>query len=69
MDLNSLRDMIQQAVSTQLQLHDIRAAQKPENFDPTKSYDSIRTTQTMKDEEMKLRVEQQMLQKSIPVNI
>jgi len=38
-------------------------------IDPARSYDSVRTTQTMHDEEMKLRVEQQMLNKQIPVNV
>ena len=57
MDLNLLRDMIQQAVSTQLQLHDMRATKKSESIDPARSYDSFKTTQTMRDEEMKLRVE------------
>lgn len=70
MDPNQLRDMIQQAVATQLQLHQMRAeANGSKSIDPAKSYDSIRTTQTMHDEEMKLRVEQQMLNKQIPVNI
>lgn len=44
-----------------MQLHELRSNAKGDSFDPTKSYDSVRTTQTMRDEEMKLRVEQQML--------
>ena len=34
-----------------------------------KSYDSNRTTQTMRDEELKLRCEQQLLNKQIPINM
>lgn len=67
---DQLRDMIQQAVATQLQLHQLRTeGNSSQPIDPTRSYDSIRTTQTLRDEEMKLRVEQQMLNKQIPVNV
>lgn len=34
-----------------------------------KSYDSNRTTQTMKDEEAKLKCEMQLLNRQIPVNV
>lgn len=56
-------------MATQLQLHQIRAEANGSQVDPAKSYDSVRTTQTLRDEEMKLRVEQQMLNKQIPVNV
>mmetsp|Transcript_41219 Transcript_41219/g.62722 ORF Transcript_41219/g.62722 Transcript_41219/m.62722 type:complete len:93 (+) Transcript_41219:875-1153(+) len=55
---NDLRDMIQQAVSTQLTLHNLKNTDpKRQSVATNKSYDSNRTTQTMRDEEAKIRCE------------
>ena len=67
---NQLRDLVQQAVSNQLQIHQMRnEAAMGQSMATAKSYDSNRTTQTMRDEELKLRCEQQLLNKQIPINM
>lgn len=66
---NQLRDMIQQAVSTQLQLFQMRGDNTRQSALTNRSLDSIKTTQTMRDEEIKLRCEQQLLNKQIPINV
>lgn len=62
-DLNQLRDIINQAVSSQLQLHAIRKEHNliDDNMNPVD--DSLRS------EEAKLNCENQLLHKQIPINV
>lgn len=57
-NLDQLRDMIQQAVSTQLQLHGMKNdSNLRQSMATLRSVDSGRTTNTMREEEAKLRCE------------
>ena len=56
MNPDVLRDMIQQAVSTQMQLHQMKSS-TGQSFN-RQSVDTQKTTQSMRDEEAKLRCEQ-----------
>lgn len=64
-DPNQLRDMISQAVSAQLQLHNIR---NEHNLSQNIGGELDRQD-SMRDEEAKLSCEQQLLKKQIPINV
>lgn len=65
-DANQLRDLISQAVSSQLQLHNIR---NERNLGQEHDRDIYDRSDSMRDEEAKLSCEQQLLRKQIPINV